>query len=76
MDVSLVTRVSSHQVSPCPSAVILQPCGPRQKLVVTLRYTSAYVRHTLGDSVTAEDEKVRLDENDAVSVKVWATWLQ
>ena len=24
----------------------------------------------------AEDKKVWLDENDAVSVKVWATWLQ
>ena len=24
----------------------------------------------------AEDKKVGLDENDAISVKVWATWLQ
>ena len=44
--------ITRAQVPPCPSTVETQSCGSRRSLVVTPRYTLAYVRHTLGDSVT------------------------
>ena len=44
--------ITCIQVPPCPSTVEVQSCGPRRSLVVTPRHMSAYVRHTLGDSVT------------------------
>ena len=50
----------SYQVPSCPSTVGLQSCGSRPKLRVTPRYTSAYVRRTLGDSVTYKVSVVAL----------------